>query len=122
MPDRIAEFGVDPEGGFGNSLLRIRDVFNANRTLLIGLSAFTIFGCDTLCFNAGLESRFNIINMPGFSVSTGYAERQWKHGLGLRLNFRVIGLDAKFSLWGPDLKSSFKARGLGVSLGIRLGF
>jgi hypothetical protein len=87
-----------------------------------GLSALTVFGYDTVCFNAGLEGSVNIINMFGFSMGTGYEEHQWKHSLGFRMNFRAFELNAKAALWGPDIISSFKAKGFGLGLGIRLGF
>jgi hypothetical protein len=88
----------------------------------MGFSALTALGYDTVCFNAGLEGSVNIINMFGFSMGTGYEEHQWKHSLGFRMNFRVMELNARFALWGPDIISSFKARGFGAGLGIRLGF
>ncbi|MDR1972846.1 MAG: hypothetical protein LBQ46_13105 [Treponema sp.] len=87
-----------------------------------GLSALTIFGYDTVCFNAGLEGRINLVNMLGFSIGTGYEEHVWKQSLGVRFNFRVIELDAKFALWGPDIISSFKAQGFGATLAVKMGF
>jgi hypothetical protein len=88
----------------------------------LGLSALTIFGYDAACFNAGLEGQLNIINMFGFSIGTDYEERMWKHSLGFRMNFRAVELNARFGLWGPDIISSFRGRGFGAALGIRLGF
>jgi hypothetical protein len=69
-----------------------------------------------------VDGEFNVINVFGLSISTGYCERLWRHALGLRLNFRAIELDGEVSLRGPDIVSSFKPRGMGVSLGLRLGF
>jgi hypothetical protein len=88
----------------------------------IGFSALTIYGYDTACFNAGLDSMINIANIFSLSLGTGYQEHLWKHSLGVRLNFRAIELDAEVSLQGPDIVNSFKGRGLGAALGIRLGF
>jgi hypothetical protein len=88
----------------------------------IGFSVLTIFGYDTACFNAGLDGQINIANVFGLSLGTEYRERLWKHALGLRLNFRALELNAEASLRGPDLLSSFKGRGFGAAVGIRLGF
>jgi hypothetical protein len=88
----------------------------------IGFSVLTIYGYDTACFNIGLDGQINIVNLFSLSLGTGYTERMWKHSAGIRLNFRAIELDAGVSLRGPDIVSSFKGKGLGVSLGIRLGF
>jgi hypothetical protein len=88
----------------------------------IGFSLLTVFGYDTACFNAGLDGHINIANIFGLSLGTGYHERLWKHALGVRLNFRAVELNAELSLKGPDLMSSFKGRGLGAAVGIRLGF
>jgi hypothetical protein len=88
----------------------------------LGLSALTIFGYDTVCVNAGLEVQLNIINMFSFSMGTGYEERLWKHSLGFRMNFRAIELNARLAIWGPDIINSFRGKGLGAGLGIRMGF
>lgn len=88
----------------------------------IGFSVLTIHGYDTACFNAGLDGQINIANVFSLSLGTGYMEHMWKHAFGIRLNFRAIELDAEISLRGPDFVNSFKGRGLGANLGIRLGF
>jgi hypothetical protein len=88
----------------------------------IGFSVLTVFGYDTACFNAGLDGQINIANIFGLSLGTEYRERLWKQSLGIRLNFRALELSAEASLRGPDLMSSFKGRGFGVVVGIRLGF
>jgi hypothetical protein len=88
----------------------------------IGFSVLTVFGYDTACFNAGLDGQINIANVFGLSLGTGYRERLWKHALGIRLNARVIELNAELSLRGPDILSSLKGRGFGALVGIRLGF
>ncbi|MDR3249300.1 MAG: hypothetical protein LBT39_11000 [Treponema sp.] len=88
----------------------------------IGFSVLTIYGYDTACFNIGLDGQINIVNLFSLSLGTGYVERMWKHSVGIRLNFRAIELDLGVSLRGPDIVSSFKGKGLGASLGIRLGF
>jgi hypothetical protein len=88
----------------------------------IGFSLLTVQGYDKACFNLGLDGELNLINVFGLSLSTGYRERLWRHALGLRLNFRALELDMGVSLRGPDIVSSFKPRGMGVSLGLRVGF
>ncbi|MDR3145362.1 MAG: hypothetical protein LBU21_03715 [Treponema sp.] len=88
----------------------------------IGFSVLTVFGYDTACFNAGLGGEIRIANILGLSLGTDYVERLWKHALGLRLNLRALELNGEISLKGPDIPNSFQGRGLGATVGIRLGF
>jgi hypothetical protein len=55
MPDRIVEFGLDLDLGFGNSMVKIEDVFNFRKTLLIDLSAMA-------------EGKFSAIENAAFSA------------------------------------------------------
>jgi hypothetical protein len=87
-----------------------------------GLSCLTIFGYDTVCFNAGLGGEIRIANILELSLGTDYVERLWKHAFGLRLNLRALELNGEISLKGPDILNSLKGRGLGAAVGIRLGF
>jgi hypothetical protein len=88
----------------------------------VGFSVLTMHGYDKACFNLGADMQINLVNVFSLSLASGYRERLWRHALGFRLNFRALELDAELSLRGPDIASSFKARGLGASLGLRLGF
>jgi hypothetical protein len=88
----------------------------------IGVSLFTIFGYDTVCFNTGLGGEIRIANMLGLSLETDYTERLWTHAFGFRLNLRALEVRGEVSLKGPNIQSSLKGKGLGATVGIRLGF
>jgi hypothetical protein len=86
-----------------------------------GFSLLTVYGSE-LCFNAGVEGQINL--SKGFSLiaASAYRERIWRQSLALMVNFRVIELNARISLQGPDLGGSFNGKGLAVTLGLRFGF
>jgi hypothetical protein len=61
MPDRIVEFGLDLDLGFGNSMIKLGDVFNFRKTLLIDLSAMSkgkFSAREDLAVSAFLDLRF----------------------------------------------------------------
>jgi hypothetical protein len=88
----------------------------------IGLSCLTVYGYDTVCFNAELAARLNLGNVFIVDLSTGYRERLWQHKLGMALNFRVFELDLGAGLLSQDFKSSFNFSGLSVAVGLRFGY
>jgi hypothetical protein len=88
----------------------------------IGLSALTVYGLETVCFNAGVEGQINILQYFSLRLASAYREQIWRQSLSLMFNLRVIEINARFSLQGVDFLESFAARGLGISLGMRFGF
>ncbi|MDR2633163.1 MAG: hypothetical protein LBC51_06025 [Treponema sp.] len=86
-----------------------------------GLSLFTPYG-DLPCFNAGLEGQFNVWWLLQLSLSSGYEELVWKHRFGLILNLRVVQLDLGLSTQSQEFTESFALSGLGLSLGMHVGF
>ncbi|MDR1986404.1 MAG: hypothetical protein LBP88_05460 [Treponema sp.] len=86
-----------------------------------GISLFTPYGAAP-CFNAGLEGQIHIWRLFQFSLSSGYEELVWKHRLGLMLNVRVLQLDLGVSTQSQEFTRSFALHGLGVSLGLHVGF
>jgi hypothetical protein len=59
MPDRVVEFGLDLDLGFGNSLIKLEDVFNFRKTLLINLTGLAA-GKLSFQENAALSVFLNI--------------------------------------------------------------
>jgi hypothetical protein len=86
-----------------------------------GISLFTPYG-DIPCFNAGIEGQINAWRLLQLSLSSGYEELIWKHRLGLILNLRVLQLDLGVSTQSQEFTRSFALSGLGVSLGVHIGF
>lgn len=57
-----------------------------------------------------------------FTLDTGYQQRMWTQRVGLVLNLRAFELDLAVSSCSGDFLRSFMGAGLGVGVGIRLGF
>jgi len=73
-------------------------------------------------FNAGMAARFNLRNLVSVSLSTGYMEAVWIHQLGIVFNVKIIELNLKAAVRSASFIGSFKAQGVGVNLGLRLGW
>ncbi|MDR0721784.1 MAG: hypothetical protein LBF75_03165 [Treponema sp.] len=86
-----------------------------------GISLFTPYG-DLPCFNAGIEGQIHIWRLLQVSLSSGYEELLWKHQLGLILNLRILQFDLGVSTQSQEFTRSFALSGLGVSLGVHIGF
>jgi hypothetical protein len=86
-----------------------------------GISLFTPYG-DIPCFNAGIEGQIHIWRLLQLSLSSGYEELLWKHQLGLILNLRVLQFDLGVSTQSQEFTRSFMLSGLGISLGVHIGF
>ena len=88
----------------------------------IGFSLLTVYGYGEFCFNAGLEGQINILKGFSMKLSSGLRERIWRQSLSFMVNTRVFELHLRLSLQGTDFVSSFSARGVGVSVGMRFGY
>jgi hypothetical protein len=86
-----------------------------------GLSLFTLYGSSP-CFNLGLEGQLNLWRLFSVNLGTGFTELIWKHWLGITLNLRLVELNLGLSLRSQEFTESFKLNGLGVSLGLHIGF
>jgi hypothetical protein len=86
-----------------------------------GISLFTLYGSSP-CFNLGLEGQINLWRLFSVSLGTGYTELIWKHWLGINLNLRFVELNLGLSLRSQEFTESFKLNGLGLSLGLHIGF
>ncbi|MDR2517627.1 MAG: hypothetical protein LBC88_09650 [Spirochaetaceae bacterium] len=88
----------------------------------IGFSLLTVYGYGEFCFNAELEGQVNILKGFSMKLSTALRERIYRQSLSFMINTRVFELHLRLSLQGTDFASSFSARGVGVSVGMRFGY
>jgi hypothetical protein len=86
-----------------------------------GISLFTPYG-DIPCFNAGIEGQIHIWRLLQLSLGSGYEELLWKHRFGLMLNLRILQVDLGVSTQSQEFTRSFALSGLGLSLGVHIGF
>jgi len=70
----------------------------------------------------GVSARLDLGNIFIATLGMNYTDRKWKHSLDLVLNFRAIELDVGVSLQSPGFLKSFQASGLGVNVGVKLGW
>jgi hypothetical protein len=76
----------------------------------------------TLKIRLGL---FNIIRsnpLLAFTLSTGYEDKLWRHGVDFILNLRALQLDIGAAVQSEDFVNSFKVSGVDVNVGLRLGW
>jgi hypothetical protein len=74
------------------------------------------------CFNGGIEGQVNILKIFSAALFAGYVERIWAYDFRFMLNFHVTEIIFGVSLRGTDFVNALGARGLGLSLGLRLGY
>ncbi|MDR2897784.1 MAG: hypothetical protein LBU99_03140 [Spirochaetaceae bacterium] len=86
----------------------------------IALSFFTVYGKPV--FGAGVLAQMNVLRVFSLDLGIGYKELLWKTQLGFMLNLRVLQLNVKATLQSQDFVGMFKASGLDVAVGFRLGF
>ncbi|MDR2742806.1 MAG: hypothetical protein LBB98_11735 [Treponema sp.] len=76
----------------------------------------------TLKIRLGL---FNIIRsnpLLAFTLSTGYEDKVWRHGIDFALNLRAMQLDVGAAVQSENFVNSFKGAGVDVSVGLRFGW
>jgi hypothetical protein len=74
------------------------------------------------CFNIGIEGQINVLKIFSITLSAGYVERVWAYNFRFMLNLHVTEMLFGVSLRETDFANTFGARGLGLSLGLRLGY
>jgi hypothetical protein len=68
---------------------------------------------------------FNIMRsnpLLGFTFSTGYEDKLWKHGIDFALNLRAMELDIGVATTSESFKQSFHAAGLDFNVGLIFGW
>jgi hypothetical protein len=87
----------------------------------LGFSILTVYG-DMPCFNWSLEGRLALGRIFFLSLGTGLRENIWRQSAMVELNFRALELDIGISSQSPDFLGSLEGKGLGLSIGLRLGW
>ncbi|MDR2784552.1 MAG: hypothetical protein LBB83_01425 [Treponema sp.] len=87
----------------------------------LGFSFLSVYNYAP-CFNAGIEGQINILKIFSAALFTGYVERIWAYDFRFMLNLHVTEIIFGVSLRGTDLINALGTRGLGLSLGLRLGY
>ena len=70
----------------------------------------------------GLGIRLDLGNIFITTVGVNYTDRKWKNSVDFVLNFRVIELDIGVSVQSPNFVKSFQGAGVGVNVGVKIGF
>ena len=70
----------------------------------------------------GLSARVDLANIFITTLGTNYNDHTWKNSIDCAFNFRAIELDIGLSIHSPKFKNSWRAEGLGVSTGVKLGW
>lgn len=86
----------------------------------LGFSLNTIY--NKPCFNLSLESRFDFWRYASLILETRLRERVWRQRLALELNMKVLELDIGIASQSQNFTGSFLSKGLGVTVGFRLGW
>jgi hypothetical protein len=97
--------------------------FESNVLVLRPNLGFSLFNLvDPFCFNAGVEAQYHLWQLLSLSLGTSYTDFLWRHQFILALNLRIFELDVNIGLQSQNFAGSLKYEGLGVSVGIRVGF
>ncbi|AEF86960.1 hypothetical protein TREPR_0037 [Treponema primitia ZAS-2] len=73
-------------------------------------------------FNGAIELQLNLARIFFVHLNTGIEEGYWRHKLGFALNLHAFELDLEGVLKSQDYLKSYQASGLGVTLGMKVGF
>lgn len=68
------------------------------------------------------RAKLEFIKMVGVTVSTNYMKQVFAHNAAVKLNLRLVELDAGISLSGTTLPASFSAKGIGGFVTVSVGF
>jgi hypothetical protein len=70
----------------------------------------------------GLTAELNLLNILILDAGSKYEDLVWRERLGLILNFRVLEIGVGLTSQSQQFFKSFQGAGLGVDLGLRIGF
>ena len=125
--------GFDPDYGSETIVLYrpFKTVFYANyrpfKTYLFTLIPSLGFSYNELYPQnwgpeGGLSMRVDLGNIFITTLGINYNDRVWKNSLDFSLNFRAMQIDFGASLQSPNFVKSFQGSGLGVNVGLKLGW
>jgi len=76
-----------------------------------------------LCsIEGGLSARLDLANIFITTLGINYNDRRWKNSIDFVLNLRAFEIDLGVSFQSPDFVKSFQGAGLGVNVGLKLGW
>jgi hypothetical protein len=87
----------------------------------LGFTAMAISE-GNFAFNWGVEGQLQLLRMFYFHLGTGLQDSLWRQRAGIAFNFRFFELSLEGILQSQDFLNSFAAQGLGVNVGLRVGF
>jgi hypothetical protein len=70
----------------------------------------------------GLNIRLDLANIFITTIGVNYNDRRWKNSVDFVLNLRAFELDFGISFQSSDFVKSFQGAGLGVNVGLKLGW
>jgi len=70
----------------------------------------------------GLSARLDLANVFITTVGINHNDRRWRNSLDLALNLRLLEIGVGVSMQSPQLAGSFRGKGLGVNLGVKIGW
>ena len=88
------------------------------------IAGFSInpFYIEQFSLEYGIKARLDLGNIFIVTYGTGYYDRFWKNSLDIALNLRLIEINLGVDLRSPDFLKSWQGSGLGVNVGIKLGW
>jgi hypothetical protein len=127
---------LDPEMIDGTETITIERPFKmlawANWRPLLGSNLLTLtpvvgFAINPLyvepfSFEMGINARLSLINILVATAGVNYTDRMWVNSLDLALNLRAIELNLGIDLRSQAFIGSWTAAGVGVNLGLKLGW
>ncbi|MCL2181248.1 MAG: hypothetical protein FWB83_08980, partial [Treponema sp.] len=137
IEDLMKEFGnLDPDTEYGNASQALDRPFKMlawlNWRPLLGSRLLTInpvvgfsvnhLYSDVFAFEGGINACLNLANLLRVSAGVNYLDRLWVNSIDIALNLRAIELNLGASLRSPDFLASWAAAGLGINLGLKIGW
>jgi hypothetical protein len=87
----------------------------------LGITANSIYDVPVYV-DAGLGAEVNVKDVLILNLGSHYEDLVWKQRLALALNFHAFELDLGVSMESPEFLKSFQGKGLGASVGVRIGW
>ena len=99
---------------FGNQLLTL--------TPSLGFAISPHFYNNSFSLEGGLNICFDLINLFIINAGINYRDRMWVNSVNLAVNLWLLEVYAGVEVRSQNILKSFSTAGLGVNLGVKLGF
>jgi hypothetical protein len=98
--------------------------FNSQVLSLIPSLGFSInrLYARPAAIEGGLSACFDFSNIFIATLGVNYNDRKWKNSIDFALNLRAFEFDLGFKFQSQNFLKSWQGSGLGINLGIKLGF